>query len=103
MSVIETNYLKKRYNGKYVLKGINLSIDAGQVVGYIGPNGAGKSTTIKIIAGITDEFDGDGSTDIAVFRPSDGNWYINRSPSNTTDVYNFGLSTDHPITTVYTP
>ncbi|MEO7767916.1 MAG: ABC transporter ATP-binding protein, partial [Ferruginibacter sp.] len=28
-------------------------------VGYIGPNGAGKSTTIKIISGITDEFEGD--------------------------------------------
>src|SRR4051812_40316547 len=59
MSVIETNMLKKQYAGKYVLKGINLSIDAGQVVGYIGPNGAGKSTTIKIISGIIDDFDGD--------------------------------------------
>jgi len=59
MSVIETQNLKKQYAGKYVLQGINLSIDAGQVVGYIGPNGAGKSTTIKIIAGITDEFEGE--------------------------------------------
>lgn len=58
MSVIETTMLKKQYGGKYVLKGINMKIDAGQVVGYIGPNGAGKSTTIKIISGITDEFDG---------------------------------------------
>lgn len=59
MSVINISGLKKKYNDKYVLKGINLSIDPGQVVGYIGPNGAGKSTTIKIIAGITDEFEGD--------------------------------------------
>lgn len=59
MSVIETNMLKKQYSGRYVLKGINLEIDAGQIVGYIGPNGAGKSTTIKIISGITDEFDGE--------------------------------------------
>ncbi|MCP9749855.1 ABC transporter ATP-binding protein [Ferruginibacter sp. HRS2-29] len=59
MAVIEIVNLKKQYAGKYVLQGINLSIDAGQVVGYIGPNGAGKSTTIKIIAGITDEFEGD--------------------------------------------
>lgn len=59
MSVIETRMLKKQYGGKYVLKGINMNIEAGQVVGYIGPNGAGKSTTIKIISGIIDEFDGD--------------------------------------------
>ena len=59
MSVIEVSMLKKKYGEKYVLTGINLSIDAGQVVGYIGPNGAGKSTTIKIISGIIDEFDGD--------------------------------------------
>lgn len=59
MSVIQVNMLKKKYGDKYVLKGINLNIDAGQVVGYIGPNGAGKSTTIKIISGIIDDFDGD--------------------------------------------
>ncbi len=59
MSLIQIRGLKKQYGGKYVLQGINMSIDAGQVVGYIGPNGAGKSTTIKIIAGITDEFEGD--------------------------------------------
>ena len=58
MAVIEVSQLKKQYNKKYVLQGIDLSIEAGQVVGYIGPNGAGKSTTIKIIAGITDEFEG---------------------------------------------
>ncbi len=59
MSVIQASMLRKQYGGKYVLKGINLTIDAGQVVGYIGPNGAGKSTTIKIISGITDDFEGD--------------------------------------------
>jgi len=59
MSVIKTSMLKKQFNGNYVLKGIDLSIAAGQVVGYIGPNGAGKSTTIKIISGITDDFEGE--------------------------------------------
>jgi ABC-2 type transport system ATP-binding protein len=32
--------------------GINLSIHAGESVGFIGPNGAGKSTTIKMITGV---------------------------------------------------
>lgn len=59
MSIIQTSSLKKEYSGTYVLKGIDLNIEPGQVLGYIGPNGAGKSTTIKIITGIIDEFEGD--------------------------------------------
>lgn len=59
MSIIQTSSLKKQYNGNYVLKGIDLNIDAGQIVGYIGPNGAGKSTTIKILTGIIGDFEGD--------------------------------------------
>ena len=34
------------------LKGVDLSIDRGEIVGYIGANGAGKSTTVKCITGI---------------------------------------------------
>ena len=59
MAIIEISYLKKQYDRRYVLKGIHLSIDPGQIVGYIGPNGAGKSTTIKILTGIINEFEGD--------------------------------------------
>ncbi len=44
---------------KEVLKGIDLSIESGQVIGYIGPNGAGKSTTVKILCGIHTAFEGD--------------------------------------------
>ncbi len=58
MSIIEMHSLKKNYGANYVLKGINLNIDAGQIVGYIGPNGAGKSTTIKILSGIISDFEG---------------------------------------------
>jgi ABC-2 type transport system ATP-binding protein len=58
MSIIQIENLKKAYGSNLVLKGINLQIDAGQIVGYIGPNGAGKSTTIKILCGITSEFEG---------------------------------------------
>ncbi|HMR84717.1 MAG TPA: ABC transporter ATP-binding protein, partial [Niabella sp.] len=59
MNVIEITQLKKQYNGNYVLKGIDLQAGRGMILGYIGPNGAGKSTTIKIMAGIIDEFEGD--------------------------------------------
>jgi ABC-2 type transport system ATP-binding protein len=44
---------------KEVLKGIDLTIERGQVIGYIGPNGAGKSTTVKILCGILTSFEGD--------------------------------------------
>ncbi|MEZ5307699.1 MAG: VCBS repeat-containing protein [Pyrinomonadaceae bacterium] len=40
------------------------------------------------------DFDGDGRTDVSVFRPSEGNWYINGSSAGFF-VLNFGISTDH--------
>ncbi len=41
------------------------------------------------------DFDGDGKTDTSVFRPSDGNWYLNRSTQGFIGT-NFGLATDIP-------
>jgi ABC-2 type transport system ATP-binding protein len=57
-AVIVTQHLSKTFKSK-VLNDINLTIQAGEIVGYIGPNGAGKSTTIKILTGIIPDFDGD--------------------------------------------
>lgn len=51
--------LKKSYDKNKVLKGINLEVYPGQVIGYIGPNGAGKSTTVKILTGLLPEFEGE--------------------------------------------
>jgi len=48
--VIRIANLRKSYGSNEVLKGINLDIYPGQVIGYIGPNGAGKTTTVKILA-----------------------------------------------------
>lgn len=47
-----------KFGEKEVLKGINLDIYQGQIIGYIGPNGAGKSTTVKILLGMVDGFSG---------------------------------------------
>ncbi|HTE28667.1 ABC transporter ATP-binding protein [Flavitalea sp.] len=58
MSIIQLQQVRKQYSGTYVLQGIDLSFDKGQIVGYIGPNGAGKSTTIKILTGIISDFEG---------------------------------------------
>lgn len=59
MPIIEIHNLKKRYAQQYVLNGINVTVEAGNLLGYIGPNGAGKSTTIKIICGLIPDFEGE--------------------------------------------
>jgi ABC-2 type transport system ATP-binding protein len=58
--VISTQNLSKTFTTR-VLNNINLSINAGEIIGYIGPNGAGKSTTIKILCGIIHDFEGEAS------------------------------------------
>ncbi|WP_020567949.1 ABC transporter ATP-binding protein [Neolewinella persica] len=59
MSIIRIKNLRKSYGNNAVLKGIDLEVAAGQIIGYIGPNGAGKSTTIRILAGLDSQFEGD--------------------------------------------
>jgi ABC-2 type transport system ATP-binding protein len=57
--IITIRDLKKSYDQEtMVLKGVNLEIYPGQIIGYIGPNGAGKTTTVKILIGMLDGFTG---------------------------------------------
>jgi len=50
--VAEFKDLRKNYGKKEALKGINLNIPRGKIVGLLGPNGSGKSTMIKILNGL---------------------------------------------------
>jgi len=44
--------IRPHHEEKIAVDAIDLSIDAGESVGYVGPNGAGKSTTVKMLTGI---------------------------------------------------
>ncbi len=56
MRAIQTSSLVKTYkkNGQKItaLKGLNLSVEEGNIVGFLGRNGAGKSTAIKLFLGL---------------------------------------------------
>ncbi len=50
--MIEVENLRKSFNDREALKGINFSIKDGECYGLLGPNGAGKTTTISILSSI---------------------------------------------------
>lgn len=51
------------------VKGINLSIEQGELIGFLGPNGAGKTTTLKMLSGIL--YPSSGKAEVLGFRPHD--------------------------------
>lgn len=50
--VVTVRGLRKSYGGRIVVDGLDLDVQAGQVVGLIGANGAGKTTTVECIQGL---------------------------------------------------
>ena len=60
---IELNDVRVTFGTLVALKGLSLSVAAGEIVGLLGPNGAGKTTTVDVCCGLRapDERHGSGS------------------------------------------
>lgn len=58
MSILEVENLKVNYGGIKALKGINLSVNAGEIITLVGANGAGKSTILYALMGMARVVDG---------------------------------------------
>lgn len=52
MHLLEIKNLCKSYDGREVVKGVDMLVKRGEIVGLLGPNGAGKTTTFYMVVGI---------------------------------------------------
>ncbi|MDB6005897.1 MAG: export transporter ATP-binding protein [Prosthecobacter sp.] len=50
--LLHTEGLKKVYDGRAVVNGVDIEVKSGEIVGLLGPNGAGKTTTFYMIVGL---------------------------------------------------
>ena len=51
MALLELRGIAKHFGAIEALKGVDLDLEPGEVLGLMGDNGAGKSTLVKVIAG----------------------------------------------------
>jgi branched-chain amino acid transport system ATP-binding protein len=51
MALFETQGLQKRFGDQVVLQGVDLQVEAGELLGIMGPNGAGKTTCFNVLTG----------------------------------------------------
>src|ERR671913_2280901 len=88
MATLRTRDLTKSYSGRTVVRGVNVDIASGEVVGLLGPNGAGKTTTFSMVVGLTAPdtgrvlLDGTDVTDDPMYvRARKGIGYLPQEPS----------------------
>lgn len=88
MTLLEAQFLKKKYGEREVVRGVNLTVNRGEIVGLLGPNGAGKTTTFYMMVGIIPVdsgrivFDDRDVTRMPMFRRARyGLGYLSQEPS----------------------
>lgn len=88
MHLLETKNLAKSYDGRDVVKGVDIVVKRGEIVGLLGPNGAGKTTTFYMIVGIIPPkrgqiiFDNNDITNLSIHaRARFGIGYLAQDPS----------------------
>jgi len=52
-NILTVSNISKTIKNKEIIKGINLELNKGEILGFLGPNGAGKSTTLRMIVGLS--------------------------------------------------
>lgn len=52
MKTLRATGLKKSYDGRLVVGGVDLQVHSGEVIGLLGPNGAGKTTSFYMMVGL---------------------------------------------------
>jgi lipopolysaccharide export system ATP-binding protein len=88
MSTLTTTELTKSFGGRTVVRGVNVEITSGEVVGLLGPNGAGKTTTFSMVVGLVSPDSGrvlldgnDVTEDPMYIRARKGIGYLPQEPS----------------------
>ena len=88
MATLRTEGLTKSYNGRTVVRHVDLDVTSGEVVGLLGPNGAGKTTTFGMVVGLTGPDSGrvllddhDVTSDPMYVRARNGIGYLPQEPS----------------------
>lgn len=49
---IKISHMRKEFGKKVAVKGLDLEVNPGEILGLVGPNGAGKTTTLRVLTGI---------------------------------------------------
>ncbi|MBN1648918.1 MAG: LPS export ABC transporter ATP-binding protein [Spirochaetales bacterium] len=87
-SVLQVKDLRKHFGRKEAVRGVDFSMESGEVVGLLGPNGAGKTTVFYMIVGFVKPTDGkifldsEEITQLAMFKRARlGISYLPQEPS----------------------